>query len=76
MGMTGPGTDRITCPRCGSGDVWPIVYGMPDPDSVARGGWDGLVMGGCVVDPDNPTRACQACHHRWQHPGDQATTGA
>ena len=33
------------------------------------GGLDAWPMEGCWITPENPTRECQACHHRWQHPG-------
>ncbi len=69
-GRHGGGTTGPRCPRCGADDAWPIVYGLPDWASVERGEWDGRVMGGCIVADDNPTRECQACDHRWQHPAD------
>jgi hypothetical protein len=50
------------CPECGSEDVKEIVYGLPD-DSER---WpEHLVAGGCLLDPDNPTRCCGDCGHEW-----------
>ena len=46
------------CPRCGSAEVRPIVYGLlagPLPPSDRR------VPGGCVRTPDSPRWTCAAC---------------
>ncbi len=53
------------CPACGSPDVIRIVYGEPPPalgEAEARGE---LVIGECLVGPDNPTEHCKACGHEF-----------
>jgi hypothetical protein len=57
-GTSGGLPPGATCPRCGAGDLRPILYGLPTPqafDAAARGQ---LVLGGCVVSDDGPTVAC------------------
>jgi hypothetical protein len=54
-----------TCPRCGSGDVLPIVYGMPGPEMTEEIQAGTVVLGGCVLFPDAPDRLCRNCRHRW-----------
>ncbi|UYN83770.1 MAG: hypothetical protein KIT89_00530 [Microcella sp.] len=54
---------RAKCPRCGSTEVVPIIYGYPgsaDRESAEAGR---IVLGGCTVgerDPD-PTHVCWRC---------------
>lgn len=55
--------ERGTCPRCGSGEVVHIVYGMP-ADVVEAPPW--IRFGGCVVRIDSEIdRICEACDLRW-----------
>ena len=55
-----------TCPRCGSGDVLPIMYGMPGPEMTEESLAGRVALGGCVVFPDAPDRLCQNCGHDWR----------
>ena len=55
-----------TCPRCGSGDVLPIMYGMPGPEMTRDSLAGRVALGGCVLVPDAPDRLCQNCRHRWR----------
>jgi hypothetical protein len=50
----------MTCPRCGSGDVVRVVYGLPDPGLFEAADHGRVILGGC--DPLNaPTHACRSC---------------
>lgn len=53
------------CPRCGSIDATPIVYGlvtMPGRDTQGRPEY---IAGGCTIRPGLPTRECQRCAARY-----------
>ena len=56
--------DQLTCARCGSTDVIPIVYGMPDFDLVEASERGEVILGGCIVtigaDPPARCRRCDA----------------
>lgn len=53
------------CPSCKSGQVVPIVYGLPGVE-LAKQAEEGLIgLGGCCVDDDNPGWMCKACEHEW-----------
>jgi hypothetical protein len=56
------------CPECQANDTVPIMYGLPSAETfeaVERGEIPWVAIGGCVVEPTNPTWACPACEHRW-----------
>ena len=50
-----------TCGRCGSADVVPIVYGLPDADLGKEAEAGRVLLGGCCVGGDDPIEACRAC---------------
>lgn len=56
--------ERGTCPRCDSGEVVYLLFGMP----ASADFYDDLEPWqrhqGCLV-PDHD-RVCQTCDHRWQ----------
>ncbi|MCU1693245.1 MAG: hypothetical protein JWM64_2336 [Frankiales bacterium] len=52
------------CPHCGSGDVRPLVFGMPDAGSYHRL-QDVVEFAGCTVPDDAPRVVCGACRHTW-----------
>ncbi|HLL38440.1 MAG TPA: hypothetical protein VK357_02095 [Rubrobacteraceae bacterium] len=59
-----------TCPRCGSQNVVPILYGMPRPEMLEEESHRGEVaLGGCVVFPDAPDYTCRNCGHDWREEG-------
>ncbi len=60
-----------TCPRCGSQDVLPIVYGLPGPELTEESLAGKVALGGCVLSPEPPNHLCRNCRHRWR--GDEAT---
>ena len=54
------------CPRCGSEDVVPILYGMPTEEAVEASVRGEIALGGCVVFPDAPQNHCRNCGHEWR----------
>jgi hypothetical protein len=55
---------RGTCPKCASGEVLHIGYGMTLPDP--RNGVPGWVeFAGCVVRPESKDRRCDKCGYEW-----------
>jgi len=53
------------CPSCGSSDVVPIVYGMPDAELAEASNKGEVELGGCVIMVDDPKWRCKACGHGW-----------
>ena len=54
--------DRVTCPRCGAlAPMLPIVFGFPMADLFEAEQRGEIVLGGCVVDVEDPTHRCSAC---------------
>lgn len=57
------------CPQCGRPAV-PIVYGFPSPGLMEAADRGAVVLGGCVIEGDQPTYQCVAGHEwRAQPPG-------
>ena len=56
---------RRGCPKCGSRDVMPIVYGYPLPETMAAANRDEVELGGCLVTDWDPTKMCKACGERF-----------
>lgn len=57
------------CPACGSQDIVPIRYGLPD--LAMRQDWlaGKIEMGGVamdVKDAEYPAWSCRKCRHRWK----------
>lgn len=55
----------LRCPRCGSTDTARIVYGYPGPEMLAAAERGEIVLGGCSITGDDPTRQCRACDHEF-----------
>ncbi|CAA9560997.1 MAG: hypothetical protein AVDCRST_MAG70-1662 [uncultured Thermomicrobiales bacterium] len=54
---------EVRCPACAETvRPVPIAYGMPGPEMVAAAERGEILLGGCVVSPDNPTHRCPRCH--------------
>ena len=53
------------CPSCGSRQVVQIVYGFPGEDLLSEAAAGRVVLGGCIVREEAPTRSCKACGHEW-----------
>ena len=58
---------KKTCPKCKSGYVIDIVYGLRGPCGPDE---DEVELGGCVIQRDNPHLICKTCGYRWdRHDG-------
>ena len=55
-----------TCPKCGSQDVLPILYGMPSREMTEESIAGKIALGGCVIFSDSPDRLCGNCGHDWR----------
>ena len=49
------------CPKCGSLDVVPILYGLPGPKGMEEGDRGKIFLGGCCVGESDPRKHCKAC---------------
>jgi hypothetical protein len=54
------------CPRCGSADVVPIVYGEPSREMFEDAREGRIALGGCLVSVDSPDHLCDSCGHVWR----------
>lgn len=55
------------CPKCGSANVRPVVYGLPSTEAMeaqARGEL-AVEFGGCVISGNDPRWFCTDCRHSW-----------
>jgi DNA-directed RNA polymerase subunit RPC12/RpoP len=53
--------ERLTCPECGAKELLPVLMGMPTPaleEAALRGE---VMLGGCIIGPDDPEYACARC---------------
>jgi hypothetical protein len=57
----------MRCPRCGSADVVPIVYGLPSRKMIEDCHAGRIALGGCCVFPHYPDHLCDSCGHKWQN---------
>ena len=60
------------CPECGSGDIIPILYGMPALSARKREEEGKLYLGGCCITEDDPKWHCKKCATqfgkvKWKH---------
>ena len=56
------------CPRCGSGSVIPILYGVSNPTAQALVTHGVLELGNpdvAATDGTRPTSRCRSCEHAW-----------
>lgn len=58
---------RQVCPRCGSGSVIPILYGVSNPTAQALVTHGVLELGDptAATDGTRPTSRCRNCEHGW-----------
>jgi len=55
------------CPKCKStNDVILIQYGYPSARMFQDSEAGKIVLGGCVVAPENPNMYCKKCDHKWK----------
>ena len=59
---------KMPCPRCGSLDVVPILYGYPGPEMMATAEKGLIALGGCCVTNDDPQKLCRACGQEFDRP--------
>ena len=61
------------CPKCKSLKIIPIIYGMPDFELAKDEEKGRAVLGGCVVEKNDPTYHCKECKHEWkdEDPGEK-----
>ena len=50
------------CPRCGSTDATPILYGYPSGEMADAAKRGEIELGGCIVWPEGPDFRCRDCH--------------
>ena len=73
---TSPGRRKKPCPRCGSFDVVPILYGYPMPEAMAAAEEGKIALGGCCVGERDPRKQCKACGEQFDLPPVQAAKRA
>ena len=54
------------CPSCESGDVIPIVYGMPGLELRDQADAGKVALGGCCISENDPEWHCKQCSHEWR----------
>ena len=54
------------CPRCGSLDVVPILYGYPGPEMMEAAEKGKIELGGCVIGESDPQKKCKACGEEFE----------
>lgn len=62
-----PSKPTRVCPRCGAGDVIPVVYGYPSPDMWEAEQRGEIVLSGCIVSSGFPTWQCGKCSSDGAH---------
>ncbi|MEU2349880.1 hypothetical protein [Modestobacter sp. NPDC049651] len=53
------------CPSCGREESVPLLWGLPGPEAMELAERGLVVLGGCMLTPDEPTLACRACGAHW-----------
>lgn len=62
------------CPHCGEKTSVRIVYGLPHGELMVRAERGEILLGGCIISPDQPTRACTTCRSEWAVGRDRSTS--
>jgi len=57
---------KYVCPVCREKSGVNIIYGMPGYDLFLAEERGEVVLGGCVIDLDDPDRQCLQCGHAWR----------
>jgi len=57
--------NEVSCPECGSKNVVPILYGLPDEEAIKQVDQGKVVLGGCSLFESMPTIHCKKCRHEW-----------
>jgi hypothetical protein len=53
------------CPKCGSLDIVPIMYGLPGPEAMEAAEQGRIALGGCCVGERDPQKQCNSCGTRF-----------
>ncbi|MCX7720652.1 MAG: hypothetical protein N2Z64_05145 [Dictyoglomus thermophilum] len=56
---------KIKCPKCGSKNVIPIIYGYPTSEAFEKEKRGEIILGGCVIEYDSPNWYCKECGYKW-----------
>jgi hypothetical protein len=55
------------CPKCKSTeDVILIQYGYPSKRMIEDRECGKIILGGCIVSPENPDWYCKKCDYKWK----------
>ena len=58
---------NIKCPKCGSPNYIPIVYGKPTYEAYEKGKCGELILAGCFLPgPNPPNKRCKNCQHSYR----------
>ena len=65
-------TETRPCPRCGSVESTPIVYGYPTTEAFEAAERGEISLGGCAIGPESPELECRGCRTPlpWPAPDD------
>lgn len=55
----------IFCPKCGSKNIIPILYGYPNYEAVKSAKEGKIKLGGCIVDFHANDKYCNNCGYEW-----------
>jgi hypothetical protein len=58
------------CPGCGREDSVPLLWGLPDFETMRLAERGQVVLGGCMVMGEDPAFACRSCGLEWGREGD------
>jgi len=53
------------CPECGREDSVPLLWGLPDFETMRLAERGQVVLGGCMVMGEDPAFACRSCGLEW-----------
>lgn len=59
-------SDLTACPRCGSEEIAPIIYGLPGPEAFQAAERGEVILGGC--EPHDASHGCRSCGAQWGSP--------
>jgi hypothetical protein len=58
------------CPGCGRDDSVPLLWGLPDVETMRLAERGQVALGGCMVMGEDPAFACRSCGLEWGREGD------
>ena len=53
------------CPKCGSKNSVPILYGFPAPELFEKAEAGKVKLGGCCIEENSPECFCKDCNNEW-----------